>query len=148
MNTLILPCWSVQSSFWWPCGKAVYIGWFQLECMNSCYIWTNKTGIWLSLQVLVTLQESLPLVTALPAKVKCFSIAISISFCFVFLICVFIPGTTQMPTHVAQVCVLDSEPIAALGVLNTWEAWGQVADVWAGGLATPSGPGVDIHALP
>ena len=99
MNALILPCWSVQSSFWWPFGKAVYIGWLQLECMNSCYIWTNKTGIWLSLQVLVTLQESLPLVTALPAKVKCFPIAISVSFCFVFLICVFIPGTTQMPTQ-------------------------------------------------
>ena len=48
----------------------------------------------------------------------------------------------------AQVCVPDSEPFAALGVLNTWEAWGQVADVWAGGLATPMGPGVDIHALP
>lgn len=48
-----------------------------------------------------------------------YPIAMPVSFCVVFLICVFMPGTTEIPMHVVQVCVFDSEPVAAVGVLST-----------------------------
>lgn len=48
-----------------------------------------------------------------------YPITMLVSFCVVFLICVFMPGTTQMPTHVVWVCVFNSEPVAAVGVLST-----------------------------
>lgn len=107
--------------------------------MNSCNIWTNKTSIWISLQILLTLHKLFPLVTTSPSKVKFFPATILIHF--VSLIHVFIPGShLEAQAHDAGICIKETTAVTTLGSSNDFSL--ELGNKRMGSWLKPVGPGM------